>query len=160
VTGKSLLLHLEMTSCSKQLMPQGAVSRVGHDGKEVKDVKEIDSNVAEDLDPWHFQKLEIGHFVDHCTNATGDSKEVKQLKMMKRKNLFRLKEGLGFHLTRCLKCCFIVLEITNFALMKKKALFQWASLAVHRNKNQHVSFQWAPSESTATARVVHFFITK
>lgn len=134
VTGKNLLLHLEMSSCSKELMPQAAekelinrgykyiksqlpVSRVGHDGKEVKDVKAIDPSVADDLDPWHFKKLELGHFQDHCMNATkcikgnkkehihGDNKEVQKLKMMKRKNLLRLKESLGFHLIRCLRCC-------------------------------------------------------
>ena len=134
VTGKNLLLHLEMSSCSKELMPQAAekeliirgykhiksqlpVSRVGHDGKEVKNVKEIDPTVADDLDPWHFKKLELKHFKEDCTEATkcirgnkklsipGDSKTVQQLKMMRRKNLLRLKQSLGFHLIRCLKCC-------------------------------------------------------
>jgi hypothetical protein len=36
---------------------------------------------------------------------SGNSKEVQKLKMMKRKNLLRLKESLGFHLIQCLKCC-------------------------------------------------------
>ena len=79
ITGKNLLFHLEMTECSKKLMLQGAekeliirgykyiksmlpVARIEHDGKEIKDIHEIDPNVADDLDPWHFQKLEMGHF--------------------------------------------------------------------------------------------------
>ena len=64
------------------------------DGKEIKDMKEIDSNVADDLHPWHFKKLEMGYFKEHCTNTIkcikeskkesipGDSKEVQNWKIM------------------------------------------------------------------------------
>jgi len=65
VTGKNLLLHMEMIDCSSQLLPQ-SIARVGHDGKEVKDIFAIDPTVADDLDPWHFKKLEMGHYVEHC----------------------------------------------------------------------------------------------
>lgn len=58
VTGKQMLLHLEMDKCSKELMPQ-SVSRVGHDGKELKDIHEIDASVADDLDPWHCLKRQM-----------------------------------------------------------------------------------------------------
>lgn len=133
VTGKNMLLHLEMTKCSSQLLPQSAekklivkgykyikeqglpIARVGHDGKEITDISILDPTVAEDLDPWHFKKVEMGHYVEHCTNETkcvmgnkklqipADSKEVKEEKMRRRRHLLALREGLGFHLMRSCK---------------------------------------------------------
>jgi hypothetical protein len=133
VTGKNLLLHLEMGLCSKEMTPQAAegklivagykaiksilpVDRVGHDGKQVTDATKIDPAVQEDLDPWHFQKGEVKHFKAHCTAATlcvkgnkdkgisGDTKEVQMVKMTRRKHLLGQKSGIKFHLIRCLKC--------------------------------------------------------
>jgi len=126
ITGKQLLLHLETTECSASLLPQ-SIARVGHDGKEIKDIREIDPDIAEDLDPWHFKKGEMTHFRDHCLEHTkckmgnkklgisGDTKEVKEMKMKRRKHLLTLQEGLGFHL---LRCCYIVWVVTSFALMR------------------------------------------
>jgi hypothetical protein len=93
-------------------------------------VKEIDPTVADDLDPWHFKKLELKHFKEDCTEATGDSKAVQQLKMMRRKNLLRLKQSLGFHLIRCLKCYFIVWEIIAVVWMNRKVFLHWESRPV------------------------------
>jgi hypothetical protein len=95
-----------MAKCSKEITPQAAVTRVGHDGKEVKDAKTIDPTVADDLDPWHFQKGEMAHFTADCTEA-GDSREVQMVKMTRRKHLLQRKNGLKFHLTRCLKCALL-----------------------------------------------------
>jgi len=65
ITGKNMLLHLEMANCSSKLLPQ-SVTRVGHDGKKLKEIHNIDQTVADDLDPWHFKKLEMAHFVEYC----------------------------------------------------------------------------------------------
>lgn len=132
VTGKNLMLHLETTQCSSSLLPQSAekelikqgytfvksqipIARVGHDGKEIKDVHEIDPDVAEDLDPWHFKKGEMHHYKEFCIEKTkcirgnkkkgikGDTKEVIEMKMRRRNHLLKLEKGLGFHLLRCCK---------------------------------------------------------
>jgi len=71
VTGYNMLLHLEMIKCSSEILPQSAekeltIARVGHDGKEIKDMAEVLPNAADDLDPWHFKKLEMNHFAEHC----------------------------------------------------------------------------------------------
>jgi len=108
VTGKNMLLHLEMTKCSSQLLPQSAekvlsVARVGHDGKEIKCMAEILPEAADDLDPWHFKKVEMNHFSEHCIDQTADSKEVKETKMRRRHHLLARRTGLGFHLMRSCK---------------------------------------------------------
>ena len=127
-----MLLHLEMMKCSKEILPQSAereltirgyeyirkklpISRVGHDGKEIKDMTVVLPDVADDLDPWHFKKLEMNHFNEHCVNETkcimgnkklgitSDSKEIKKQKMRCRKHLLTIKQGLGFHLLQSCK---------------------------------------------------------
>jgi hypothetical protein len=127
VTGKNMLLHLEMAKCDSTLLPQAAekqlvikgykyikerlpIARVGHDGKQIKDLKELDPDVADDLDPWHCKKCEMIHYHDHCCTETkcimgnkskgipADSKRIKKMKMQRRKHLLQLQDGLGFHL--------------------------------------------------------------
>jgi len=124
VTGKQMILHLEMIKCSSQLSPQSAekeltVSRVGHDGKEIKDMCEIIPGVADDLDPWHFKKLEMSHFTEYCT---GDSTEIKEMKMRRRHHLLKIKDGLGFHLIRSCKWS---------KQSKSVATMLWSSYVLH-----------------------------
>jgi len=65
-------------------------------------VKEIDPNIADDLDPWHFKKLEMGHYNDFCTERTKCTMGNKNKQIV---GDLKAKRGLGFHFIRCLKWC-------------------------------------------------------
>lgn len=85
---------------------------MSHDGKETVG---IDSKVADDLEPWHFKRVQMDQFDEQILTETkcvmgskakgipADSKEVKAKKMVRRRKLQEMKGGLGFHLLRACK---------------------------------------------------------
>jgi len=126
-----------MAACNDLLLPQQGekpliiqgykyiksripIGRVGHDGKRVKDIQEIDSGVAEDLDPWHFKKLEL----KRSRFKGGDRDQDDTTKTFA---CFALQPRVPHS-----SLCFTVLATINTAsATMTKVWLQWGKLLVH-----------------------------